>query len=288
MRTQKGMTLMELVVSSVLVGFSLAAVAELVAVNTFASTKLTNKIDGQVGAGRAIRRITEDVRQARKIGNVNSFAYRNYFPDNKDSASFDPFVTAPIGGWPAAPWSSIPYQLGPQTLIIQQPVCFDKGPNLTSAINGFPLRMDKDSLSAGLPSFPLEYVDTTVYQLVADEKTTGMYELQVVRFSGIPVIAETILKPSIAKPQTVLKGIVGPIDPANPSLGPTIFHYLTSPNGTVTLPFPDSSNIDAVRGVSINLEVRMPSTNQGANQEICAVHAETFVRAGQFLRFTND
>jgi hypothetical protein len=56
------MTVVELMVSALLMGLTMAAVGELVVVNTYSATRLTNATDGQYGCSRAIRRIGEDVR----------------------------------------------------------------------------------------------------------------------------------------------------------------------------------------------------------------------------------
>ncbi len=283
MRTQTGLTLTELVVSALLIGFTLAAVGELASLNTYASTKLMHKVDGQVGCSRAVRRICEDIRQARILGNIYGITNQNYYPDTANGA--DPSNTPPSGGWPASPWPQPPYQLGPQTLIIQQPVLFQDPNNAQNPMNGFPLVLPQSSIASNVPPYAMEYVDTLVYQLVPDSATTGQYVLQVARFSGNPTISGTTLRPSLNPPQTVLTGIVGPIDPANPN-GPAIFQYLNTANGSTAptkIPTGGSS-----LGVSINIEAQVPSTNQGANLELTSAHAEAFMRASRNLRLTND
>jgi type II secretory pathway pseudopilin PulG len=111
-RNVKGMTIVELLVSILLMGTTFAVIGELVVLNTFASTRLTNAVDGEVGCSRAIRRISEDVRSARIIGNVYAaYAVQNQFPD-MNAGSIDPYNSVPpLGGWPStAFWPSIPYK----------------------------------------------------------------------------------------------------------------------------------------------------------------------------------
>ena len=66
-RSSRGMSVVELMVSALLMGLTMAAVGELVVMNTYSATRLTNATDGQYGCSRAIRRIGEDVRMASAI-----------------------------------------------------------------------------------------------------------------------------------------------------------------------------------------------------------------------------
>jgi hypothetical protein len=281
-RSQSGLTITELVVSAILIGYTLAVIGELVSLNTYASTKLTNKVDGQVGCSRAIRRIGEDVRMGRMIGNIYSISNHGTFPDISNPN--DPSNLAPIGGWPSSPWPAQPYQLGPQTLIIQQPAVFQDPINSQNPLNGFPLRLSKDSIASGVPSYPMEYVDTVVYQIVPDSSNLGQFILQVARFSGSPTIAGSTLRPPLNAPQTVLTGIVGPMDPSNTN-APAVFQYLNSSTGSTVITSPTTAQ--AV-GVSVNIEARVPSTTTGANLEITAGHIEFYLRTSRNLRLTNE
>jgi hypothetical protein len=308
------MTITELLVSVILIGMTSAVIGELVVVNTYASTKLTNTIDGEVGCSRAVRRISEDVRSARIIGNIYAvYRNQNQFPDNS-AASVDPYnVVPPIGGWPAS-WTqtppAIPYKLGPQTLILQLPVYYQDPTNQTNPLNGIPLILPASSLVAGtpptgVPTSGLEYVDTVVYQIVPDTVNIGTYQLQVARFAanipnppGVPNISgvpNSLLRPPLNPPQTVLIGIVGPMNPADGTNQPSIFQYLTSPVGNapplgnappqITVPFPVEP--PQIVGVSINVEVQVPANNTGANVHIAPAHVESYMRASQYLKQTN-
>lgn len=286
MRTPKGLTLTELVVSSVLMGFTLAAIGELVVLNTFASTKLTNKVDGQLGCSRAVRRITEDVRHSKLIGNNFSTVQKNVFPDT--SSGIDIFSsTVPAGGWPQTPWNPPPYVLGPRTLILQQPVLFDDGTDF-NPLNGFPLKTVNNSVSTGVPAQTIECLDTVIYQILPDPDHTDMFVLQLIRIPGKSSVSGAKLKPVINPPQTLLTGIVGPIDPNATGAGPCVFEYLRSPADTTAVKVPTTADVSSLRGVSINIEAQVPNSKEGRNLEITASHAEAFIRSSKYLKLVSD
>lgn len=278
-----------MVVATVLIGFSLAVIGELVVLNTLASTKLTNKIDGQVGCSRALRRICEDIRQSRLIGNLYA-TNKNSYPDNA-SISTDPAATVPpVGGFPAE-WPVGPYLLSPQTLIIQQPVLFEDPNNTQNPLNGFPVKLNKGDIQSDppVPVTDMEYLDTVVYYLVPDpsDDAQGQYILQIARFSGFPLVEGSKLRPRLNPPQTVLKGIVGPIDPLVPG-PPAVFQYLRSAKELTPLSKPNEVQTPLLHGVSINFEVKSPNKNTGANQEIASGHAEAYIKNSRFMRLSND
>lgn len=293
-RSQSGMSITELMVATVLIGYTLAVLGELVYYNTLASTKLTNKIDGQVGCSRALRRISEDIRQARIIGNIYSKTGVQYYANGTDP-TIDLSVLAPTGGFPAAPWPTPPYSLGPQTLIIQQPVLFSDPADKTNPLNGFPVRLKKGDVSTSpvLPSTSSEYVDTVIYHLVPSTQSSGQYDLQVARFSGlVPVSGPSgqvsKLRPLINPPQTVLTGIVGPLDPVNPGSPPVVFQYLTSPQDSSPITQPDSTTAPKITGVSINVEVQTPTSNSAASTSTTPAHLQAFLKNSRLVRLIND
>jgi type II secretory pathway pseudopilin PulG len=288
-RSQSGVTLLEMVVSTILIGFSLAVIGELVILNTLASTKLSNKIDGQVGCSRALRRICEDVRQSRIIG--NAFAtVPNSYPDSATITTDPAAQVTPVGGFPTD-WTAPPYLLNAQTLIVQQPVLFEDPTSTTNPLNGFPVRLTKGAIQADppIPNVSIEYLDTVVYRLIADPnpEAQGQYMLQIARFSGFPLIPGSKLRPRLNPPQTVLKGIIGPMDPLNPGV-PAVFQFLRSGRETTPLATPSPLETQSVVGVSINFQVKSPNKNTGANQEIATGHAEAYLKNAKFLRLTND
>lgn len=274
--------------ASVLVGFALSVVGELVVLNTFASTKLTNKTDGQIGCSRAMRRIAEDIRQARIIGNIYSTNGSNNYASGTDPGQ-DLSIRPPTGGFPASPWPAVPYKLGPQTLIIQQPVLYSDSSNSANPLNGFPVRLLPGSISTTptVPVVAMECVDTLIYQLLPDSDVAGQYILQVARFPGSQTVLGNKRKPALNPPQTVVKGIVGPMDPASPG-PPAIFQYLTSPNETTPISTPTALQASTITGVSVKLEVKIPNSLNGANPEIAAEHVEAYLKNSRHLRIIND
>ena len=295
------MTITELLVSAVLMATTFAVIGELVVLNTYASTKLTNTVDGQVGCSRAVRRLSEDVRSARIIGNIYAaYAAQNQFPD-MTAGSLDPYYAAPpLGGWPSTgSWPAIPYKLGPQTLILQLPAYYQNPSNTSDPKNGLPLLLPANSLGSGIPISAMEYVDTIVYQLVPDTANVGTYQLQVARFSGYPTVATSsgvnaALRAPINPPQTVLVGIIGPMNPADGTNKPSIFQYLTnppiagnSPPVLLTPPPPSTNPPTQIVGVSINIEVQTPASNIGTNVQIAPAHVESYMRASRYLKQTN-
>jgi len=295
-RNTNGMTLTELLVSTVLMGTVLAVIGELVYMNTYASTKLTNSVDGQVGCSRATRRIAEDIRAAQIIGNI--FARDQMtFPDvgnpNDPAAS-----STPTAGWPGSPWTTIPYALGPQTLILQQPAYYLSLSDFQNPQNppqdpltGFPLILLAGSITGGVPSVDTLYVDTVVYQLVKSTVNTGTYELQVARFPGNPNSTNPTLRQPLNPPQTVLTGIIGPINPTDGTGIPCVFQYLTG-NGTIPAGMqtiePISYPTAPPLGVSINLEVQTPPNGVGANIRYVGTHVESYLKCSQHIKLTNQ
>ena len=146
----------------------------------------------------------------------------------------------------------------------------------------------------------MEYVDTVVYQLVPDPVNTGTYQLQVARFSGNPAVPTSSGVPSSLRaplnpPQTILVGIIGPINPADGTNKPSIFQYLTNPPMIVnsppvllTPPPPLTTPPTQILGVSVNVEVQTPANGNGANVQIVPAHAETYMRASRYLKQTNQ
>ena len=287
-RSKSGMSLLELVVSCILLGFVFAAIGELIMLNTLASSRLSNKMDGQVGCSRAIRRICEDIRQSRAIGNIYSTNARNIYADPTDTTDGITSV-APAAGFPVAPWPATPYVLSPQTLILQQPVLFEDQNNPQNRLNGFPVRLVAGSIRSApqVPSVNKEYVDTIVYQVVQDPQNTSQFTLQIARFSGFPLIAGSKLRTPLNPPQTVLRGIIGPIDPNNPGY-PAVFQYLKSPEIPIPMNIPTPDQALTLSGVSINLEVQPADTDKQISKETAFGHAVAYLKNSRFVRLVND
>lgn len=268
--------------SALLMGLCMAAIGELIYLNSYASTKLTNTVDGQVGASRTLRRITGDIRGARIVGNLFASSAPNMIPD-QSAASLDPYKTlAPSGGWPGFPWPTIPYQLSSRTLILQLPTYY-KNPFGSDPLNGFPL------MQTGVQGNLVECVDTLVYQLVESNTNPDTFDLQVACFPGNPAPLDgspisSTGRPLINPPMTILTGIVGPTNPIDGTNIPSIFQYLSAPNVAT---FPGNTLPATIVGVSINMEVQTPASGAGTNIRVVPVHVEAFLKSSSNLRMSN-
>lgn len=304
LRNTKAMSITELLVSTLLMGVTFAAIGELVVLNTFSTTKITNKTSSLSDTTVVLQRISQDVRLARAFGDYYAASdSRNTFPDTTTDPLYKGYI--PVAGWPwqSQPSVAFPYTLGPRCLIIQQPVFFKDPVNdpLSSSYlpgqpqnpkNGFPLMLKKDCIQEDVPSTDIEYLDTVVYQVVPDPTAEGLYQLQMARFSVSESYTELPGgRLSINPPQTVLKGLVGPRDPINPTAPPVVFRYFQSGVTPTLLPVNDgvtASNTPSICGVAIYLEVRKPdTTSNSASPVTSGVHAEAFVRNNTRLTLTN-
>jgi len=260
---QAGMTLIEMLVSVGIVGIAAAGISGLVMLNGISSHRLFNKVDNLNQARQVVERLGKDIRMARNVGDVygqtivlslgppeiDGTSGTNQFPLQAPVGN-NPFYgagQAPASGWPVAPWPLQPYQLSPRTLIVQIPV-FDA--------NGFPTRVP-----AGTGNPPLgsnqDNVDTLVYQIIPDPDFVPApgkpqeYLLQVAGFPGNP----SNLKIASNPPQTILKGIIGPIDPV--SKQPKVFQYLNRYDLTGTPQDTWVGNeIANVTGIVMNIEIK--------------------------------
>ncbi len=286
-RKARGMTLIEMLVSASIVGIAGAGVAGMLMLNALSTSRLFNKVDNVNAARQAIERLSKDIRMARNLGDVYGDDVL-LFPASagpppqpavygtEGSVQFpstlDPHYNNsqnPTGGWPAAPWPIKPYTLGSRTLIIQVPV-FDAG--------GFPTRIARDQYGPGNPATPQDNVDTVVYQVVDNPDEPGEYMLQVAGFPGSP----TALRLATSPPQTMLKGIVGPKDPATQQL--KIFQFLAktkadgSPDDSVQITFPPSNGPLALyTGLLVNLELKSHQSGEIAKSTI-GLKAEIYMR----------
>ena len=99
-RNSSGVSITELIVSSILLASSLAVVVELMALCTVTNSKMFNQFDAQMGAHFAIDRIKRDVRMAAEIkSESNEFSSRKilnsstlilHIPVFYEAASDDP------------------------------------------------------------------------------------------------------------------------------------------------------------------------------------------------------
>lgn len=274
-RQISGMSLIEMLVTILIMGIILAGTSEMVMINNSGIMTLFNKVDSLNAARQLIERLGKDIREARNVGDIygEHQPYANPPPTYLDLA-VDYFPApqnplygagqAPAGGWPQAPWpgqGSVGYKLSNSCLVVQTPV-FD--------VNGFPTIINKGT---GNPpaGTNLDNVDTLVYQVLADPNSPGEWMIQEATFLG-QGSTRTRLNP----PVTIMTGIIGPINPATNN--PRVFQYLdrtdptSSPQDTV-LP----SNVPNITGVIINLEVRR-SASEVNRPESIGISSQVFMR----------
>lgn len=278
-KRNRGATLTELLVATVLLGISVAAIGEITGVTALFSTRFTNKTNAIDTARNAVSRISSDIRSARAFGDCYApyaltlvppqMAEANKFPSNGN-----PFYTAstpPSGsGWPALWDLAPPYNLNSRYLIIQIPVFYiDRRNEIRSpdyipgfpqnSLNGFPLMYKKDDPVTNSPPFPanpgvmdvagrVENLDTIIYAVVPDPAKPGDYQLQLARFPGASIqplpngITDSFYIDAINPPQVIAKGIVGPIPIGQTSpYPPDVFSYIVKNSGSNLQRLPGSA-----------------------------------------------
>jgi type II secretory pathway pseudopilin PulG len=267
-RSCGGSMLIEMMVATLLLGVIAAGLVSLVVINNSQSQRLLNKVDTINDARLAIERIGRTWRMARSVGdlygpypvptqgmiasgtpdgptnNISVVTTNSTTVSNLEngyatlaSASFpaagDPAWgngQVPVGGWP---WSTqpFPYTLSQNTLIIQVPIFTGGYPQ---AILG--------------PVVNLEAVDTYVYQVLPDAANPGQYILQVASFPG----TNSQMPPSSSTPQTILRGIVGPVDSGGNLV---IFQYISRNNPTQLLRTVNDSAVSSISGLVVTFEL---------------------------------
>lgn len=256
-RSQAGDSMVSLLVATTIFSFVAMSIMGLMSVNVLETSKLNSRTDNMMAARFGMDKLARLVRMARNLGDIqgqvpltsNNYAQAPNGPTGdyftaiqgdsgvtqaqvnagtacNTSATF-PTVANPdySSGKPGyatfagSPWgSSGPLQLSADTLIIQVPV-FDA--------SGFPV-----SSNSGGAGQRVVALDTYVYKVVPDPERTAAaknevnyFKLQVCVYPSMS--GNTNRPPGMAAgvPQTVMSGIVGPVDPTNPSRC-TAFAYI--------------------------------------------------------------
>lgn len=293
-RTSKGATLTEMLIASLLIGFSLAAIGEVMVMTTLSANKLVNRSNAISDSRTACSRLQHDVRIARNFGDAyddptdSSALYQNNFFPCTDNPLYTAETGDLVGGWGTAP-----YQLDKQTLIIQQPklLSVDSSSPLIG-INGFPI---KGTITG------LNNLDTVIYKLVPDPDQAGEFLLQRAVLVGEATIAESNDSTMVNPPQTVISGIIGPL-PSNGDSTPEVFSYWVRNAEKVSSPSPlrklDLSELDSnpgatkyIIGVGMDLELRKPDSRTGnsnaAYQQRMGIHTEAFLRYNKDMSALN-
>lgn len=288
-RNSRGVTLAEMLLATVLIGISMAALAQIMGTMTLSASRLNNRTDAIDSCRIAIGRIAGDVRHAKAIGD-NYGDNKSIFPNVNGKSIYGSVV--PPSGWPAS-WDPPPYQLSSTCLILQQPVFYERQDGSKDLYSGMPLKIPKEEIQAGVPSETIEDLDTVIYKVVQTNPDPVEYSLQMCRIPGYNQLpkSSTVLTPlqtksSIIPPQTIVHGITGPIDSA--SGVPRVFSfYIKTPTG---LKLATDSEISTpgvnLVGISVDLDVKRPdSITKGSkvqSQQV-GIHSEAFLRSNKNL-----
>lgn len=283
MRSKSGTSLVEMVIATLVMSFVAAGILGLTYLNWKTNQRIENKTDGVTAARQAIDRIAYEVRQARSVGDYYgvvmpptmrvidelgnndvttdvSVVHVDNLPAGEVEAGTATLASPqfPAPGNPqydnntahASGWkdnANAPYTLSNTCLILQEPIFTN---------TGFPRAFNV----AGGPQ-PIECLDTWVYRVVRDTRTDhpGEWILQV---AGFPGPGSTMPASSRMTTQTLMTGIVGPL---NPQGIPRVFQFLESssatPSDTVQW-----KNVHDVSGVIIHMEVRRQQASGSATQ----------------------
>jgi len=288
-RNESALTLVELLVVSLVMGFLSAAAFGIIVSTMGQGRTLEQKCDGINAVRNALDKVGRQVRMGRNIGDcfgdVNPLSGvvtgTPSFPGSND-AIYGNGAPDPPGGWPVwadgsspdsftmAPFPGDGVTHGNNCLILQVPV-FDN--------NGFPIGIPPGFKSPGStvntnPTTTATVVQTYIYRVVADPANPGEYILQVATIPGYG-------QPAAGPPTTLAKAIVGPI---NPSTGQVrTFQYIDRinpinppvdgipPGGT-----PPSANFS---GIIVNFEINshQASVNQVDSKPL-ALKSEVYLR----------
>jgi prepilin-type N-terminal cleavage/methylation domain-containing protein len=309
-RTERGMTLVELCVSTVIIGILSAGMLSLVALYNKQNIKLVNKIEGVDAARQVIERVGRDFRMARSVGDfygaVLPSTERIVDPNNVaggtttdisvvrsdaiDKASLengtatlssdqfpsdgDPFYGpqgTPPAGFTGFPTGGTPAWPAPP---------YRLGPRTLIVqvpifdAQGFPIAMQAGAAT-------LECLDTYVYQVLDDPNAPGTCMIQACCFrGGTPATAPPPSRPSgqmDERPRTILKGIVGPRDPGTNAI--KVFSYINraTPLAQPSDLVPDTE-VPNISGVVVNLEIQKVAAANNTEDQTIGLKSEVFMR----------
>jgi type II secretory pathway pseudopilin PulG len=280
------MSLVEVLLSAAILTISMAVLSELAVLIIAAVMNTTNKVTGMEAARAAMNRISSDVRQARTIGDFYGVAATKLsFP----STTNPQYGTTP----PPLPAGWQPMKVSGTVLVLQIPVTYEDPDDNKNPANGLPIMLPKDHFGTNLPPVNTENLDTVVYEVVPDQERLGEYMLQFVRYPGAQLSQlPSVSTRSVTTPQTILKGLVGPIADKD-GLTPSVFSYLAPQNAA--LPYAKTSNpptdAELIRGVGIDLEIkntgRSATEGDGRFSQHLGIHTEAFLRTNASITVRN-
>jgi type II secretory pathway pseudopilin PulG len=281
---QSGSSMVELMISTVIMGVVSAAFLSILLVNYKTNAKVDN-INDVANAMRIIKeRLAKDIREGRTLGDLSGpIEERDGFPGTNNPVYGG--GAAPPQGWPAE-WADDPgvvgrchYKLNNRTLIVQVPILN----NHIDELGGNPAhRLDEtgDPTKLGWPTAinNMENVETHVYKVVPDTDPAkpNQWKLQYCAFPGAAFNnGTTKYVPAVhaVGPQTLLTGIIGPLDGTGQ---PQVFQYVAknddqgTPRDQVTddTGIPDPFFTPNYSGVVVNLEVKRHQTISDKRKDI--------------------
>jgi hypothetical protein len=248
-RSTRGATLVELAISTVVLAFASMAIFSALLSTLQCSHKLNNKCGTIDSFRNTVDKVCRNVRMGRSLGDVfgstsgGMVQGSSTFPSNRNPVYGA--GQAPPNRWPVWADGLAPttFTAGNQTLIVQVPI-FDP--------SGFPTAIPANTGNPASTTVQ-DNVETHIYRVVADAQNPGEWILQ---WARIPGMAAAGYNPAYAQtePQTICKGIIGPLRDGNPR----IFQYIdkTDPSGTPQDSIPNGGQtIAAFSGVILNLEL---------------------------------
>ncbi len=262
--------------STILLGFSMAVIAEIMSISSLSSTRLERQFDTQMASRAMLDRIKKDVRMASVVcpGNLpGSTNHRCSLWDESDHGTTELI-------------------LGPQTLILHLPVLYLDKTNDPADPNYSPTAPLSSRTGVRMRGY-----DTVIYRVVADNDP-GKYKLVL---TVIPSpIATTGARRSAISDSGVATGIVGPISTSAGSGPPEIFKYVSkNPVASVGKPGrldtisktalsvlasnPASKELsksinEGISGVTIDCEFLRGNQVTDSNSRTSAVHTEAYLR----------
>lgn len=289
-----GATITELLVATVLIGVSMAALGEIMGLMSIMAGRANNRVAALESARNAISRMASDIRAARSFGDfyAENDSDRNTFPCNNN----------PVYGPGKIAVSNSPYKLSSHTLILQIPVFYNSSTDDPSSTkyNIFPLSFKSDSvtsapIAAPPPAQSVENVDTVIYDIVSDGTADG-WTLEMKRFPGAYIssfpsgMQQSNYKNLVDSPsQRVSGGIVGPKSRTGDSYPVNFKYYGRTIAGKTYQIDPNALDgnpalVNKIVGVGINFEIKKSNAVSSAgsfhDQQI-GVHDEVFIRANR-------
>ncbi|MDZ4834808.1 MAG: hypothetical protein SGJ27_13605 [Candidatus Melainabacteria bacterium] len=274
--------------STVLLGFTMAVMAEIMSISMISSTRLERQFDVQMASRSALDRIKKDVRMASAIcpgHNPGSVVSR--------CSLTSPPVDPPIVPRPVlCNHGQNELILGPQTLILHLPNVFLEKANDPKDPLYVPDAPQSARNGVRIPGY-----ETVIYKLVPDDTANKFKILMTVIPSPVTRLENCSYRDAITD-SVVATGIVGPLNPsAGPGSTPEIFKYISknplvasikkgrldtlSQTALVTMStqvLPDPEISEAISGVTLDCEFSRGSTIDDPASRVSAVHTEALLR----------